>query len=51
MTVGSTAPGLGAVTRRIVRRQMAFLQRLRQHNVEEAGNLPHHLPGLYQGGD
>jgi hypothetical protein len=51
MTVGSTARGLGAVTSRIVRRLLAFLHRWRQHNVEDAGNLPHFLPGIYQGGD
>lgn len=52
MTVGSTAPGLHAVTRRIVRHRMAFLHRWRRHNVEEAGNLPQFLPELYhQGGD
>jgi hypothetical protein len=46
-TVGSAAPGLRAVTRRVVRYRMAFLERWRQHNVEEAGNLPHFLPELY----
>jgi hypothetical protein len=52
MTVGTTAPGSRAVTRRIVRRRMVFLNRWRQHNVEEVGNLPHFLPDLYnQGGD
>jgi glyoxylase-like metal-dependent hydrolase (beta-lactamase superfamily II) len=50
MTVGSTAPGLKAVTTRIIRRRMAFLGRWRQHNVEEAGNLPNFLPDLYYQG-
>jgi hypothetical protein len=31
---------------------MVFLNRWRQHNVEEIGNVPHFLPDLYnQGGD
>jgi hypothetical protein len=41
MTAGSAAPGLRAVTKRVARHQMALLQR-RQHNVEEAGSLPHY---------
>jgi hypothetical protein len=32
-----------------MRRRMAFLERWRQHNVEEAGNLPYFLPELYAG--
>jgi hypothetical protein len=51
MTVGSVTPGLRAVARRLIQRRMPFLERWRQHNVEEAGNLPHFLPELYaQGG-
>ena len=46
-TVGSAAPGLRAVTRRVVQHRMAFLERWRQHNAEEAGNLPHFLSELY----
>jgi hypothetical protein len=42
MTVGSAAPGLRAVTKSVARHQMALLQRRRQHNVEEAGSLPHY---------
>jgi hypothetical protein len=37
----------GPRSRALVRRRMAFLQRWRQHNVEEAGNLPYFLPELY----
>ena len=41
------APLPGAVTKRVVRHRMGFLQRWQQHNVEEAGSLPHFLPELY----
>ena len=47
MTVGSPEPGLRMIVRAVVRRRMAFLERWRQHNVEEAGNLPYFLPELY----
>ena len=47
MTVGSLEPGPRTIVRALVRRRMAFLQRWRQHNVEEAGNLPCFLPELY----
>jgi hypothetical protein len=50
MTVGSAAPGLRAVTKRVARHRMALLQRRRQHNVEEASNLPHFLPSCTPGG-
>jgi hypothetical protein len=49
MTVGSLEPGLRTMVRAVVRRRMAFLERWRQHNVEEAGNLPYFLPELYTG--
>jgi hypothetical protein len=38
-----------ALASRILRHRMAFLHRWRQHNVEEAGNLPYFLPDLYRG--
>jgi hypothetical protein len=47
MTVGTTRPVIGGVLRRLLRFRMPFLVRWRQHNVEEAGNLPHFLPELY----
>jgi len=47
MTVGSTEPGLRTIVSALVRRRMALLERWRQHNVEEAGNLPCFLPELY----
>jgi hypothetical protein len=47
MTVGSAAPGLRPFVRARVRSQMAFLERWRRHNVEEAGNLQHFLPELH----
>jgi len=47
MTVGSDAPAWRSVTARVVRRRMAFLERWRGHNVEEAGNLPKFLPEVY----
>ena len=47
MTAGSSRPGFRSLTRRIVARRTNFLHRWRQHNVEEAGNLPHFLPELY----
>ena len=46
-TVGSTEPGLRTIVSALVRRRMALLERWRQHNVEEAGNLPCFLPELY----
>jgi hypothetical protein len=49
MTIGSQEPGLRTIVRAVARRRMAFLQRWRQHNVEEAGNLPYFLPELYTG--
>jgi hypothetical protein len=49
MTVGSPEPGLRTIVRPLMRRRMAFLERWRQHNVEEAGNLPYFLPELYAG--
>ena len=49
MTVGSSEPGLRTIVRAVVRRRMAFLERWRQHNVEEAGNLPYFLPEVYAG--
>jgi hypothetical protein len=47
MTAGSAEPGLRMIVGAVVRRRMALLQRWRQHNVEEAGNLPYFLPELY----
>lgn len=47
LTVGSTRPGLRMVSHLIVQQRIAFLERWRQHNVEEAGNMPHFLPELY----
>jgi hypothetical protein len=37
MTVGSLEPGLRMIVGAVVRRRMAFLERWRQHNVEEPG--------------
>ncbi|HEV8322609.1 MAG TPA: hypothetical protein VG389_13415 [Myxococcota bacterium] len=48
MTVGTTAPILGAVVR--FARRLAVdrtLDAWHRHNVEEVGNLPHFLPELY----
>jgi hypothetical protein len=45
--VGSTAPIMGPLSRLIRRRKMAFLTAWHLHNVQEVGNLPHVLPGLY----
>jgi len=48
MTIGSTAPVLGAVTRFVRRRVLAeTLDAWHLHNVQEVGNLPHFLPELY----
>jgi hypothetical protein len=47
MTDGSAAPVPRAASKRTVRHRMAFIERWRPHNVEEAGNLPHFLPELY----
>jgi hypothetical protein len=47
MTVGSSLPGIRSVTRRMLQRRLGFLERWRQHNVEEAGYLPCFLPELY----
>jgi hypothetical protein len=47
MTVGPDAPGLRRVGHLVVQRRMPFHVRWRQHNVEEAGNLPQFLPELY----
>ena len=48
MTLGSTAPVVGAITRFVRRRVIAAqLDAWHRHNVEEVGNLPHFLPELY----
>jgi hypothetical protein len=48
MTLGSTTPGLAALTRFVRRHVIAGqLDAWHQHNVEEVGNLPHFLPELY----
>jgi len=52
MTIGSTASGLRAVTKRTVRYRMAFLGRWRRHGLEETGNMQRYLPQLHdQEGD
>jgi hypothetical protein len=47
MTAGSAAPVLCAVSRRTVRHRMAFIERWRQYNAEEAGILAAPPPQLY----
>jgi hypothetical protein len=48
MTIGSTVPLLGTVTR-LVRTHVlaATLDAWHLHNVQEVGNLPYFLPDLY----
>lgn len=47
MIVGFRPHWLRPISRIALPRLMPFLIRWRQHNVEEAGNLPHFLPELY----
>jgi hypothetical protein len=47
MAVGATEPGTRAITHRVTRARMEFLERGRQCNVGEAGSLPHFLPEPY----
>jgi hypothetical protein len=49
MTLHAQPSLLRPVSALITRRAMPILHRWRQHNVEEAGNLPRFLPELYAG--